>query len=53
MALVSRSEEELAALAPGGSGWIKIDLEPGTYTAFSFLLDQRTGQPQLTLGMII
>lgn len=42
----------LAALAPGGSGWIKIDLEPGTYAAFSFLLDQRTGQPQLAFGMI-
>ena len=42
----------LAALAPGGSGWIKIDLEPGTYAAFSFLLDQRSGKPQLALGMI-
>lgn len=33
----------LAALAPGGSGWIKIGLEPGTDAAFSLLLDQRTG----------
>ena len=29
----------LAALAPGGSGWIKINLEAGTYAVFSFLLD--------------
>ena len=42
----------LAALAPGGSGWIKIHLEPGTYAAFSFLVDQRTGQSQLASGMI-
>ena len=42
----------LAALAPGSSGWIKIDLEPGTYAAFSFLLDQRTDKSQLALGMI-
>ena len=53
MVLASRSEEELAALAPGGSGWIKIDLEPGTYAAFNFLLDQRTGKSQLASGMII
>jgi hypothetical protein len=42
----------LAALAPGGSGWIKINLEAGTYAVFSFLVDQRTGKPQLALGMI-
>ena len=42
----------LAALAPGGAGWIKIDLEPGTYAAFSFLVDQRSGEPQLALGVI-
>ena len=42
----------LAALAPGGSGLITIDLEPGTYPAFSLLVDQRTGQPQLAFGMI-
>ena len=42
----------LAALAPGDSGWIKIHLEPGAYSAFSFLVDQRTGKPQLALGMI-
>src|SRR5215469_905552 len=42
----------LAALAPGGSGWIKIDLVAGTYAVFSFLVDQRTGKPQLTVGMI-
>jgi hypothetical protein len=42
----------LAALASGGSGWIKIHLEPGAYAVFSFLVDQRTGQSQLALGMI-
>ena len=50
--MMTRQREGKVALAPGGSGWIKIDLEPGTYTAFSFLLDQRTGQPQLAFGMI-
>ena len=42
----------LAAIEPGGSGWIKIHLEPGTYAVFSFLSDQRSGEPQLALGMI-
>jgi len=47
-------EEEggMAALVAGGSGWIKTHLEPGTYAAFSFIPDQRTGKPQLTQGMI-
>jgi len=42
----------MVAIEPGGSGWIKIRLEPGTYAVFSFLSDQRTGEPQLALGMI-
>lgn len=47
-------EEEggMAALVAGGSGWIETHLEPGTYAAFSFIPDQRTGKPQLTQGMI-
>jgi hypothetical protein len=47
-------EEEggMAALVAGESGWIKTHLEPGTYAAFSFIPDQRTGKPQLTQGMI-
>jgi hypothetical protein len=47
-------EEEggMAALSAGGSGWIKTHLEPGTYAAFSFIPDQRTGKPQLTQGTI-
>lgn len=42
----------MAALVAGGSGWIKTHLEPGTYAAFSFIPDQRTGKPQLIQGMI-
>ena len=42
----------MAALAAGGSSWIKIHLEPGTYAALSFLPQQRTGKPQFLLGMI-
>ena len=42
----------MAALVPGGSGWIKIHLEPGTYAALSFLPGQRTGKPQFLQGMI-
>ena len=47
-------EEEggMAALVAGGSGWIETRLEPGTYAAFSFIPDQRTGKPQFTQGMI-
>ena len=42
----------MAALVAGGSGWIKIHLEPGTYAALSLLPEQRTGKFQLLLGMI-
>ena len=50
--MMTKQREGKVALASGGSGWIKIDLEPGTYTAFRFLLDQRTDKPQLAFGMI-
>jgi hypothetical protein len=41
-----------AAIAPGGSGWIKIHLEPGNYAVFSFIPDEKTGRSQLSMGMI-
>ena len=43
----------MAALVAGGSGWIKIHLEPGNYAALSFIPNERTGKPQFTLGMIL
>ena len=42
----------LATLEAGGTGWLQIHLEPGSYAVFSFILDQRTGKSQLSLGMI-
>ena len=42
----------MAALKAGGSGWIKIHLEPGNYAVFSFIPDVKTGKSQLSLGMI-
>ena len=38
--MMTRQREGKVALAPGGSGWIKIDLEPGTSAAFSLLVDE-------------
>jgi hypothetical protein len=42
----------MSAIVAGGSGWIKIHLEPGTYAVLSFLPDQKSGKPQYVLGMI-
>ncbi|RAQ94098.1 MMPL family transporter [Thermogemmatispora tikiterensis] len=42
----------MAALAPNGSGWIKLHLEPGNYALCSLIPDQQTGQLQLERGMI-
>ncbi len=42
----------LATLEAGGTGWLHIHLEPGSYAVFSFILDQKTGKSQLSLGMI-
>ena len=42
----------MAALMAGSTAWIKIHLEPGHYAVFSFIPDIKTGQSQLSLGMI-
>ena len=42
----------MAALAPGESGWVRLHLEPGNYALCSLIPDLKTGQPQLTQGMI-
>jgi len=41
-----------AILSPGQSVWIELDLDPGTYTATSWVVDPETGAPALLLGMI-
>jgi hypothetical protein len=41
----------MAALVAGGSGWIETHLELGTYAAFSFIPDQRTGKPSARIGL--
>ncbi len=41
-----------AAIASGGSGWIKMHLDPGSYAAFSFIPDEKTGKSQLSMGML-
>ncbi|MDQ3657146.1 MAG: hypothetical protein M3457_18995 [Chloroflexota bacterium] len=40
-----------ALTSPGYSTWIELDLEPGTYTATSWVVDPETGAPALLLGM--
>jgi hypothetical protein len=41
-----------ALTSPGHSTWIELDLEPGTYTATSWVIDPDTGMPALLLGMV-
>lgn len=41
-----------ALTSPGYSTWIELDLEPGTYTATSWVVDPETGLPALLLGMV-
>jgi hypothetical protein len=41
-----------ALTSPGYSTWIELDLEPGTYTATSWVVDPETGMPALLLGMV-
>ncbi len=41
-----------ALTSPGLSTWIELDLEPGTYTATSWVIDPETGMPALLLGMV-
>jgi len=42
----------IAALAPGTSGWFKVDLAPGNYVAMCFVPDPATGKPHFAIGMI-
>jgi hypothetical protein len=41
-----------ALTSPGYSTWIELDLEPGTYTATSWVIDPESGMPALLLGMV-
>ncbi|MBA2468993.1 MAG: hypothetical protein H0V37_06270 [Chloroflexia bacterium] len=41
-----------ALTSPGYSTWIELALEPGTYTATSWVVDPETGAPALLLGMV-
>jgi hypothetical protein len=41
-----------ALTSPGYSTWIELDLEPGIYTATSWVVDPETGMPALLLGMV-
>jgi outer membrane protein assembly factor BamE (lipoprotein component of BamABCDE complex) len=42
----------MAALAPGFSAWVKLNLVPGKYVALCFVPDPTTGKPHFALGMI-
>ena len=41
-----------AIISPGHSVWLELDLEPGTYTTTSWVVDPETGMPALLLGMV-
>lgn len=41
-----------ALTSPGYSTWIELDLDPGIYTATSWVVDPETGMPALLLGMV-
>lgn len=42
----------IGAIAPGGSGWVKLNLQPGNYVALCFVPDPRQGVPHLAMGMM-
>ena len=42
----------MSSISPGLSGWVKFDLAPGNYVAFSQVFDKATGKSQFLLGMI-
>lgn len=41
-----------ALLSPGFTQWVEFDLEPGIYTATSWVIDPETEMPALLLGMV-
>jgi hypothetical protein len=41
-----------ALTSPGYATWIELDLEPGIYTATSWIVDPETGMPAVLLGMV-
>ena len=41
-----------AVASPGYGTWLELDLEPGTYTATSWVIDSETQMPALLLGMV-
>ena len=42
----------MAAISPGFSGWVKLNLAAGNSVALSQVLDKVTGKPDFLLGMI-
>ncbi len=41
-----------AVASPGYGTWVELDLEPGIYTATSWVIDPETQAPALLLGMV-
>jgi hypothetical protein len=41
-----------AAIAPGSTHWVELNLAPGTYAAWCFVPDIVTGMPHAFMGMI-
>jgi hypothetical protein len=41
-----------AVASPGYGTWLELDLEPGIYTATSWVIDPETQMPALLLGMV-
>jgi LPXTG-motif cell wall-anchored protein len=47
-----RSLGGMQALNPGKSGWVTVNLQPGTYVAICEVPDSRTGKSHAELGMV-
>jgi hypothetical protein len=43
----------MQGLNQGMSGWLNLDLQPGTYVAICYIPDPKTGQPHFALGMLM
>jgi hypothetical protein len=43
----------MQALDAGKTGWLTLDLEPGTYVALCFVPDPASGTAHMDMGMIV
>ena len=43
----------IAAIAPGETAFVVLNLQPGQYMALCYVLDPASGKPHVALGMLV